>query len=547
MNKHTCFIIALVMILSSLTIDICCSIRDQSGTASLLTKKMNLLISSSGPEEEWNKTFGTPRWDIGTGVRPVVGGGYILTGTKDAVGYNNAGDCWLVKTDSSGNLEWEKTYGGTNCDAGEDVTQTSDGGFIIAAVTNSFGVGSFDIWLIKTDEYGDELWNRTFGGSEMEYATSVRQTADGGYIVGGFTGSYGMGGNDAWLVKVDTQGDLEWNKTFGDAIPDGQFGGEYFMCVQQTVDGGYIAAGRNYLDANGNSDMFVVKVDESGNQEWEKLIGSAYPDGCLWIAQTVDGGYILTGQSSQARSQPEDLSLFKLDQNGNEEWRKYYGGPYFDTGAAVEQTQDNGYIVTGGFSVDADETMDAILLKTDSSGEEEWRVMFGGDSSDECLEVHQTEDGGYIVVGFTTSYGGGGQDAWLVKFGAFGNQRPKTPSRPSGNASGKANDEYTYTTSTLDPDGDYIYYQWDWGDGTTSEWYGPYLSSEICNASHTWTSKGNYEIKVKAKDSNGAESDWSDPLSITMPYSYEPILQFLELLFQRFLNAFPILQHMMGY
>ena len=131
-------------------------------------------------------------------------------------GYYNAGDCWLVKTDSYGNPEWEKTYGGNDCDAAEDVWQTSDGGFIIVGITNSFGAGNFDIWLIKTDGNGNELWNRTYGGRKMEYGTSVQQTSDGGYIIGGFTGSYGMGGNDAWLVKVDNHGNLEWNKTFGD-------------------------------------------------------------------------------------------------------------------------------------------------------------------------------------------------------------------------------------------------------------------------------------------------------------------------------------------
>ena len=549
MNQHKCLIIAIVWVLSSMTIGTCFSVTDQTGAPNLLMKnEMNRTIRSSGPQEEWNQTFGGLRWDIGTSVKPVIGGGYIIAGTKNALGYNNAGDCWLVKTDSYGNPEWEKTYGGTDCDAAEDVWQTSDAGFIIVGITNSFGAGSFDIWLIKTDGNGNEFWNRTFGGGEMEYGTSVRQTSDGGYIIGGFTGSYGMGGNDAWLVKVDIHGNLEWNKTFGDAIPGGQFGGEYFMCVQQTQDGGYIAAGRNYLDNNGNSDMFVVKVDSSGNQEWEKLIGSSYPDGCLWISQTVDEGYILTGQSSQAQSQPEDLSLFKIDINGNEEWRKYYGGTYFDTGTAIEQTNDNGYIITGGFSVDADETMDAILLKTDSIGDEEWRVTFGGVNSDECSEVHQTEDGSYIVAGFTNSYGAGGQDAWLVKFGAFGNQRPNTPSKPSGHSSGNVNDEYTYTSSTIDPDGDQVYYLWDWGDGNTIGWLGPYNSSVTINTTHTWTIKGSYSIKVKAKDRLGAESPWSDPLPITMPYTYKPpLLQFLELFFERFPHAFPILRQLLGY
>jgi len=549
MNHNKCFIIVFIMVLSSMLIGICISDTDLIGASNLLEKKeMNLPTGYIGPQEEWNKTFGGLQWDIGTGVKLVVGGGYIIVGTKDALGYYNAGDFWLVKTDSYGNLEWEKTYGGSDCDAAEDVWQTSDGGFIIVGITNSFGAGDFDIWLIKTDGNGNELWNRTFGGREMEYGTSVRQTSDSGYIIAGFTGSYGMGGNDAWLVKVDNQGDLEWNKTFGDAIPGGRFGGEYFVCVQQTQEGGYIAAGRNYLDNNGNSDMFVVKVDSSGNQEWEKLIGSANPDGCLWITQTFDGGYILTGQSSQTRSQPEDLSLFKIDNNGNEEWRKYYGKPYFDTGVSVEQTNDNGYIVTGGFSIDASETMDAILLKTDSNGDEEWCVTFGGVNSDECFEVHQTEDGGYIVAGLTYSYGEGGPDAWLVKFGAFGNQRPNTPSRPSGPSSGKINQEYTFTASTTDPDGDQLYYLFDFGDGVTSFWYGPYDSGEECNASHIWFEKGSYQVKVKAQDSNGAESDWSDPFPVTMPYSYDKsILQLLEFLFPRFPTAFPVLRHLIEY
>ncbi len=521
MNHYKSLIIAIALVLSSMTIGTCLSTADNNGTSNVMFRKeMNQSINVVGPQEEWNKTFGTVRWDIGTGVKPVDGGGYIIVGTKDALGYYNAGDFWLVKTDSYGNLEWEKTYGGNDCDAAEEVWQTSDGGFIIVGITNSFGAGDFDISLIKTDGNGNELWNRTFGGREMEYGTSVRQTSDSGYIIAGFTGSYGMGGNDAWLVKVDNQGDLEWNKTFGDAIPGDRFGGEYFMCVQQTQEGGYIAAGRNYLDNNGNSDMFVVKVDSSGNQEWEKLIGSSYPDGCLWITQTFDGGYILTGQSSQARSQPEDLSLFKIDNNGNEEWRKYYGKSYFDTGVSVEQTNDNGYIVTGGFSVDASETMDAILLKTDSTGDEEWCVTFGGVNSDECFEVHQTEDGGYIVAGLTYSYGEGGPDAWLVKFGAFGNQRPNTPLRPSGPSSGKINQEYIFTALATDPDGDQLYYLFDFGDGVTSFWYGPYDSGEECNASHIWFEKGSYQVKVKAQDEHGGESDWSDPLPITMPKTY---------------------------
>jgi hypothetical protein len=530
------------MILLSMTIGSCFSVTDQAGISSLpAKKKLNYSIGGSGPQQEWNHTFGGVSLDIGTGVKPVAGGGYIIAGTKDLTGYYTAGDCWLTKTDSDGNPEWEKTYGGTNCDATEDVWQTSDGGFIIVGTTNSFGAGNFDMWLIKTDGNGTELWNRTYGGRKMDYGTSVQQTSDGGYIISGFTSSYGMGGNDAWLVKTDNYGNMEWNKTFGDLFRD-----EYFMCVQQTQDRGYIAAGGNDLDDNGNSDMFIVKLNSSGTQEWKKLIGSPYLDDCLWITQTFDGGYILTGQSSQARFQPEDLSLFKIDHNGNEEWRKYYGGPYFDTGTAIEQTKDNGYIITGGFTVNEYEIMDAVLLKTDSTGNEEWRATFGGVESDMCLEVHQTEDEGYIVTGFTNSYGEGGQEIWLVKFGAFENQRPNTPSRPSGPSSGKMYHEYIFTVSTTDSDGDQLYYLFDFGEGATSFWYGPYDSGEECNPSHIYHEQGNYQVKVKAKDTSGAESDWSDPLPIAIRYSYNPIRKFIEWLFERSPDAFPLLRQLSG-
>ena len=153
--------------------------------------------------------------------------------------------------------------------------------------------------------------------------------------------------------------------------------------------------------------------------------------------------------------------------------------------------------------------------------------MFGGPDVDSGKNVYQTIDGGYIVVGETKSYGAGDTDGWIVKFSAFENQQPNRPSRPSGPSSGKVNEEHTYTTLTTDPDGNQIYYMFDWGDYTNSGWLGPFGSGEECSASHIWFEQGSYQVRVKAQDSNGAESDWSDPLPVSMPKTYENPLRIL--------------------
>ena len=464
---------------------------------------------SGGPQEEWNITFGGTRFDVGLSAKPTLDGGYIIGGVRDASGWDVGGDGWLIKTDSKGNEEWNKTYGGSGTDKCGLMSLTSDGGYILTGGTTSFGAGNMDVWLIKTNSFGNEIWNKSFGGADDDQGVSVQQTSDGGYIISGLTRSYGAGDADGWLIKTDSNGNKQWSKIFGDSI-----GGEYLVSVQQTTDGGYIATGRNYLDNGWSaSDTLVIKTDSNGNVQWEKRFGGPYLDTCLWIQQTRDGGYILTGQSQiYSSDEEEDLSLIKIDSNGNEEWSKYYGErDSFDSGTSVEQTIDGGFIATGLIS------NDAVLIKTDSNGNTEWSVTFGGSEVDEGFEVHQTSDRGFIVGGLTESYGSGDRDVWLVKFDAFENLRPNKPSIPAGSSQGKIGEEYAYTCIGTDPDGDQIYYMFDWGDGADSGWIGPYNSGEECSVSHIWNHKDNYEIKVKTKDIHEGESEWSDPLPVSMP------------------------------
>lgn len=362
------------------------------------------------PDTLWTKTFGGSNIDVGYAVQQTADGGFIIAGYTRSYGTASGRNIWLIKTDMFGNMIWNKTFGGSSDEEANSVKQTSDGGFILAGYTKSFGFGLNDFYIIKTDSLGNEMWSRLFGGTQDEEAYDIIQTTDGGYVAAGATSSFGSGSRDVWLIKLDSSGNEVWRKTLGGLSTDGA------RSIKQTSDGGFIITGWTFSQGPGFvGNALLLKTDPLGNQQWSKAFGGNDVDRGYSVQQTADGGYIFTGYTNSFGAGLYDLYLVKTDSLGNEVWSKTFGGSGRDYGNSVQQTLDGGYIIAGytlSFGAGSD---DVWLVKTDSNGNQEWSKTYGGSASDVGYCVRETSDGGFIITSHTLSYGAGVHDVWLIK------------------------------------------------------------------------------------------------------------------------------------
>jgi hypothetical protein len=361
------------------------------------------MVACAGKPEpvlQWSQTFGSDGEDQGRSVQQTTDGGYIVCGIKESYGPFDQ-DVWLIKTDAEGNKLWDKTFGGKKGDVGISAQQTRDGGYIVCGSTKSYTAGDEDIWLIKADADGNKLWDKTFGGDGFNAGRSVQQTIDGGYIICGYRDPYADGNGHAWLIKTDADGNKLWDRTLGDELET------IATSVQQTKDGGYIICGMADQYETGKTEVLLIKTDAAGNKLWSKTFGSEDIVIGNSVQQTTDGGYIICGMTGSYETVTTGVLLIKTDSSGKKLWDRTFGGKEADIGSSVQQTTDGGYIICGKTtSYETNKNKEEVwLIKTDAKGNKLWDKTFGDEIVARGESVQQTTDGGYIVSGTVSSEG----------------------------------------------------------------------------------------------------------------------------------------------
>jgi hypothetical protein len=379
----------------------------------ILSVAFFLSLSVHSVYGQWAATYGGSGMDLATSILQTADGGYVVTGGTRSFGVGDY-DFWVMKLDSNGAITWQKTYGGEGYDYATSIQQTADGGYIVAGKTESFGSDNCDVWVLKLDSAGVVTWQKRYGGAEVDTAQSIQQTADGGYIVAGYTFSFGSGDNDGWILKLDGDGNVTWQKTYGNVNVD------WIYSIQQTADGGYIVAGEARPFGSGGYHGWILKLDGDGNVTWQKAYGTGSPHSTFAIRQTPDNGYIVTGGAYTSGTGSTDVWVMKLDSTGAVTWQKTYGGTNYDYAYSIQQTTDGGYIVVGETYSFGQGNYSIWLIRLDAGGAIMWQKTFGGTAYQRALSAQQTQDGGYMVAGWHQSSIASVSDAFILKLDSSG-------------------------------------------------------------------------------------------------------------------------------
>ena len=441
----------------------------------------------------WEKSYGGTHADYLFDAQPTADYGFVLAGSSlsNKTGNktdDNQGDLdyWVWKMNEKGDLDWQKSFGGSGFDLLQSIKNTRDGGFILAGTSSSSTgfqkkedcKGITDFWIVKLDASGGEQWQRTIGGSGQDELLCAFQTKDGGYILGGSSSSNppviaikpdaklisttkadlfsksekSRGNMDYWIVKLDKQGDIEWQKTYG-----GQYA-DVLRSMEQTTDNGYILAGYSNSPISGDKtvnnkgigDFWIIKINDTGEIQWQNTYGAEGDDQPYVIHQTIDGGYIVGGNSNSKNalttmggivSNGTDYWVLKLDPDGEVLWSKTYDFGKVDIMTSLVENKDQTYLI-GGYAQsenkrpregivgkamnmvnkEKDGINDYIALKIDEKGEELWNRTVGSAGEDILRKLVETRDGGYLMAGTSNSSASkdkngsiGGNDFWVVK------------------------------------------------------------------------------------------------------------------------------------
>jgi hypothetical protein len=307
---------------------------------------------------------------------------------------------------------WARTYSGYADDYARSIQETADGGFILAGDTESFGAGDSDIWVLKLDALGEVEWQKTYGGPGTEEGNAVRQTPDGGYVVAGSTNSFGSGDYDAWVLKLDQAGNVVWEKVYQMPLGDEAFS------IERTVDGGYILAGyTTFAPRAPEREFWILKLSSQGTIETYRIFGGIERDQARSVKPTSGGGYIVAGSTDSFGAGSRDMWILKLDDFLNVTWQKAYGGTESESFRSIWEVSTGDYIVAGS-THSFGPANSTLVVKLDSLGTVEWERVYGSLRVPETIQ--ETPDGGFILAS-PSSLGPGGTAILLLKLDVAGN------------------------------------------------------------------------------------------------------------------------------
>ena len=364
-------------------------------------------VHAGKPDLDWSATFGGVESEEALAVVETDNGGFVFVGYTLSFG-SGARDVFIYKTDPAGAELWRRYYGGWSDDTACDIISSEDGGFVVTGYTHSFGEPYGDVWVFKIDDDGEILWSKSFGGNDFDAGYAL-VNYDDGYAIIGVTGSYGHGSLDAWLIKIDNTGEVLWDREFGGSE------GDYGYDLIETLDGGLLFVGCTENQTAGGQDVWLVRTTGYGSMLWDRTFGGSGSDGGRSLCRTGDGGYAICGWTTSFGSGLQDLYLIKTDSAGQELWDHCYGGTHNDFGFSILQTCDEGLVLAGWTYSFGEGQSDIIILSCTSEGTLSWDATYGGISVETGNKIILTSDDSYVIAGSCMSYGAGLFDAWSLR------------------------------------------------------------------------------------------------------------------------------------
>lgn len=322
---------------------------------------------------------------------------------------------FLFVSTSAQDLVWSVNYGGLYNEEGMAGLPTLDGHMAVLGSTFSQGSGEFDLFLVKLNHAGDTVWSRTYGGADTDYGYDIRETADGGFILVGQTRSFGRGAADVYLVRTDSTGDTLWSQTYGGS------GDEEGRSVRVTSDDGFIICGTTDSYGAGYTDVYFVRTDSLGDTVWTKTVGGAGGESGFAVRQTSDGGFIAVGSTGSFGDGYSSIYAIRLDADGDSLWATTYGGSRADFGRTVEIALDGGLLFAGKTASFGAGFSDAYLVRTDADGNFQWQQTYGDTKEDAAYSIYRTMDGGYLISGTKEVSEARKLDVYLIKTDPAGN------------------------------------------------------------------------------------------------------------------------------